>query len=239
MVGPTGVGVPAFWEALKQATSAIREISVFDASPYASRIAGQAAPFHPSEWLAGSDLKYRRCARHTQMALIALEEALLDAGLPQGRGRFAPVHVVMGSGVGAFDVVHDSSVALQRSERRPSPTLVTSAAPQATAAAIAGLLGDVRFVTTVSTACASGLDAIGLGAGLIRRGEAEVVIAGGADSPLSPVPFANLVEAGLASRRNEEPTRASRPFDLQRDSGVISEGACVVVLESHGHALSC
>lgn len=238
IVGPTGHGVPKFWEMVKDGRSAIREISLFDASPYASRIAGEADTCTASDWVERSPIKFQRCARHTQMALVALEEALLEARLPEGRGRFAPVHVVMGGGIGAFDVVHASSVALQRSHRRASPVLVTAAAPQATAAAIAGLLGDAQFVTTVSTACASGLDAIGQAAELIRRGAAELVIAGGADSPLSPVPFANLVAAGMASCRNEEPERASRPFDRDRDSGVISEGACVVVLESLGHALS-
>ena len=173
------------------------------------------------------------------MALVSFEEALDAAGLPEGEGRFSDAHIVMGSGIGAFDIVHDSSVQLQKSGGgRANPTLVTAAAPQATAAAMAQVLGDATQVTTISTACASGLDAIGTGAALIRRGEADIVIAGGADSPLSHVPFANLVAAGLASTRNDEPAAASRPFDNTRDSGVISEGACVVILESNTHALS-
>ena len=228
-----------FWKAIRNGRSAIRKITLFDASPYASKIAGEADPVTESPWLTDSGLKFKRCPRHTQMALVALEEALGRAGLPRGDGGFASAHVVMGGGIGAFDIVHDSSVKLKESSgRRANPTLVTAAAPQATAASMAEVLGEVGQVTTISTACASGLDAIGQAAALIRRGEAELVIAGGADSPLSPVPFANLVAAGLASIHNEVPETASRPFDRKSDSGVISEGAGVVILESHSHAIS-
>ena len=237
VVAPNGIGKEGFWSTLKLGKSAISRISLFDTEGLDSKIAGEVQNFDPAALLDGISVKYKRCARHTQMAMVALREALVDAKLESGNQ--IPINIVMGAGIGAFDVVYDSAVNVtMKGVRRASPHLVTSAAPQATAATLAQMLACPGQVTTLSTACASGLDALGQAASMIKQGKAEIVITGGADSPISPVPFANLIAAGMASRRNDDPKSASRPFDKERDSGVISEGAVIVILESRTHALS-
>src|SRR5205823_6738748 len=171
---------------------------------------------------------------HTQFAYAATMMALNDAGLkfkdlPSG----GPIPVVIGVSTSALDVIERVFHEVNGpGPDRVSPTALGASEPQAAANVIADRIGACANAATVSSACPSGLDAIGVAAAMIRSGEADVAIAGGADAPITPLAMASFIASGLSSRRNSEPETASRPFDLSRDSGVISEGAGIVILEN-------
>ncbi len=239
VVAPNGVGRESFWDSLYRGISGISRISLFDASQLHAQIAGEVKNFDPAKYLAGTK-KWKRLARHTQFSLVAANEAISDAGLDLGRDLPSyPIPVVMGVSTSAFDVIYRSMQTMTRfGLARATPFVVTEALPQAPAAAIANHFGINARIMTASSACPAGLDAIAQAVELIRSEKADIAIAGGTDAPISPVPFAILSAAGLASARNDEPGRASRPFDQDRDTGVISEGAGVVILENLEHALA-
>jgi 3-oxoacyl-[acyl-carrier-protein] synthase II len=233
ILAPNGVGLEAFWSSLLAGRSGIGPITLFDATHFKSRIAGEIKDFDPCDYIE-AELKPRRMARHTQLAYAATMMALKDAGLDVNQLELpSPTPVVIGVSTSALDVIervfHDVN---ERSPDRVSPTALGASKPQAAANLIADRLGVSANAATVSSACPSGLDAIADAAAMIRCGEAEIAIAGGADAPITPLAMASFTATGLSSYRNGEPETASRPFDLSRDSGVISEGAGVLVLEN-------
>ncbi|MDP9254346.1 MAG: beta-ketoacyl-[acyl-carrier-protein] synthase family protein [Verrucomicrobiota bacterium] len=239
VLAPNGIGLKAFWESLLAGRSGIGPITLFDASALKSRIAGEVKGFSPSDYIE-PELKPQRMARHTQFAFAATLMALRDAALEFER---MPSHslipVVVGVSTSALDIIER---VFSDSERRGfggvSPTSLTASKPQAAANVIADRIGADANAATVSSACPSGLDAVALATTMIRSGEAELAIAGGADAPITPHGFASFIASGLCSLRNGEPEKASRPFDLERDSGVISEGAGMFVLENLERAQS-
>jgi 3-oxoacyl-[acyl-carrier-protein] synthase II len=240
VLAPNGVGLDAFWNSLVEGRSGIGPITLFDARGYRSRIAGEVKDFNPLDYIDPKE-KPRRLARGTQLAFAATRCALSDARLNllhlQGE-LFAPLPIVMGVGTSAMDILQDGFDSLR--DRGPAsikPFAVGSCAPQAAATFIGRMLGVATRTSTISSTCVSGLDAVASAASSIRSGESDIAIAGGADAPITPLAMASFATAGLSSSRNESPERASRPFDRDRDSGVISEGAGVLVLESLEHAL--
>lgn len=233
IVAPNGIGIDAFWSSMLEGRSGIGPITAFEPAGFKSRIAGEVRDFHPENFIE-PELKPRRMARHTQFAYAAGMMALRDAGLKIADSDLpSPTPVVIGVSTSAMDVVEREFANFDR--RGPdgvSPGTLTALAPQAAANAIADRIGACGHASTVSSACPSGLDAIGLAAAMIGSGEAELALAGGADAPITKHSFAAFIATGLASCRNGEPDKASRPFDLDRDSGVISEGAGIFVLEN-------
>jgi 3-oxoacyl-[acyl-carrier-protein] synthase II len=173
-------------------------------------------------------------ARHTQLAYAATMLALRDAGLDPDRLELpSPTPVVIGISTSAIDVIESVYFSMRDHGPNRAPTTSSAASiPQAAASTIADRIGTSARAATVSSACPSGLDAVSDAFAMIRSGEAEVAIAGGADAPITPLTMASFISSGLSSTRNGEPEKASRPFDLDRDSGVISEGAGVFVLEN-------
>jgi 3-oxoacyl-[acyl-carrier-protein] synthase II len=240
VLAPNGTGLEAFWESLVAGRSGIGPITLFDASGYRSRIAGEVKDFDPLDYIDAKE-KPRRLARGTQLAFAATRRALTDARLDLARDHdhtTGPLPVVLGVGTSAMDILQDGFDSLR--DRGPTsikPFAVGSCAPQAAASFIGKMLGVPTRTSTISSTCISGLDAIATAASSIRGGESEIALAGGADAPISPLAMASFATAGLSSSRNEQPERASRPFDRDRDSGVISEGAGMVVLEDLEHAL--
>ncbi|MBA3881463.1 MAG: beta-ketoacyl-[acyl-carrier-protein] synthase family protein [Chthoniobacterales bacterium] len=233
VLAPNGTGLTAFWESLCQGRSGVGPITLFDASAFRSRIAGEVKGFDPVDYI-DPEMKPRRMARHTQLAYAATMMALKDADLNLENLELpSPTPVVIGVSTSALDVIervfHDVT---ERSPDRVSPTALGASKPQAAANLIADKLGSCANAATISSACPSGLDAIAIAAEMIRSGEAEIAIAGGADAPITPLAMASFTATGLSSLRNAEPEKASRPFDLTRDSGVISEGAGVFVIEN-------
>lgn len=233
ILAPNGIGLNAFWESLLAGRSGIGPITLFDATGFKSRIAGEVKGFDPLDYIE-PELKPERMARHTQLAYAATMMALRDAGLdPNKLDLPSPTPVVIGISTSAIDVIESVYFALQNNGPNRAPVTSASASiPQAAANTIADRIGASAHAATISSACPSGLDAVADAAAMIRSGEAEIAIAGGADAPITPLTMASFIASGLSSVRNHEPERASRPFDLERDSGVISEGAGVFVLEN-------
>jgi len=173
-------------------------------------------------------------ARHTQLAHAATMMALRDAQLDPNRLTLpSPVPVIIGVSMNSMDVLERALEMLRQDKNnRVSPSTCATSLPQAPANVIADRIGAFAKATTISSACPSGLDAVADAAALIRAGEVEFAIAGGSDAPITPIAMASFTAANLSSCRNDEPEKASRPFDLERDSGVISEGAAVFILEN-------
>lgn len=233
VLAPNGTGLEAFWDSLLQGRSGIGPITLFDASNFKSRIAGEVKNFDPLDYIA-PEHKPKRLARHTQLAYAATVMALKDAGFDMDHLKLpSPTPVIIGVSTSAIDVIESVYRAVRADTPNRAPTSSAAASiPQAAANFIADRLGHCANATTVSSACPSGLDAIADAAAMIRNGEAEFAIAGGADAPITPLTMASFIASGLTSTRNSEPETASRPFDLTRDSGVISEGAGVLILEN-------
>jgi 3-oxoacyl-[acyl-carrier-protein] synthase II len=232
VIAPNGIGLEAFWDSLLNCRSGVGPISFFDATGMRSRIAGEIKDFNPSDHIE-RQMKPHRMARHTQLAYSAAVMAIRDAGLEICESDLpSPTPVVVGVSTSAMDIIENSISEFQRRGMAGiSPTAVGALTPQAAANVIADRIGTHAHATTVSSACPSGLDAVAVAARLIQSGEAELAIAGGADAPITKHTFAAFTASGLTSCRNGEPEKASRPFDLERDSGVISEGAGMFVLE--------
>jgi 3-oxoacyl-[acyl-carrier-protein] synthase II len=233
VLAPNGIGLDAFWQSLLAGRSGIGPITLFDPTGLRSRIAGEVKGFNASDYIE-PELKPRRMARHTQFAYTATLMALRDAGLEfEDLPSEGPIPVVIGISTSALDIIEnvfrDSEV---RGLGGIAPTSLSASKPQAAANIIADKIGACANATTVSSACPSGLDAVAGAAAMIRSGEADFAIAGGADAPITKHGFASFIASGLCSTRNDDPERASRPFDLLRDSGVISEGAGMFVLEN-------
>ena len=239
ILAPNGTGLKAFWRSLVAGESGIGTITLFDASSHKTRIAGEVKDFDPLNYMPAQWKPYRM-ARHTQLAFAATQLALRNANYdPAGKNRAAVLPVCIGVSTSALDVIERGFHEMQdRGARRVNSGVVSNCQPQAAAHLIAQKLGVETQAITISSACPSGIDAIAMAADRIRRGEVEIALAGGADAPVTPLTMASFASAGLSSFANAEPKRASRPYDQGSDSGVISEGAAVVVVESAEHALA-
>lgn len=233
VLAPNGTGLKPFWKSLLGGQSGIGPITLFDATKFKSRIAGEVKDFDPAAHIE-PELRPHRMARHTQLAYAATMMALRDANLDLSNLDLpSPTPVVIGVSTSALDVIERVFHLVNGpGPDRVNPSSLGASKPQAAANLIADRLGAAANAATVSSACPSGLDALATAAAMIRSGEAEFAIAGGADAPITPLAMASFIASGLSSSRNDEPTRASRPFDADRDSGVISEGAGVFVLEN-------
>ncbi len=230
-VTPLGLDVPTTWTALLEGQSGVGPITAFDAGPYATRIAAEVKGFDLAA--AGVSPKdARRMDRFVQFGLAAALEAVRDAGLslPLADGDRAGVYV--GSGMGGLVTLSEQLEVLRtRGPERVSPFLVPMMICDMASGQISISLGARGPNLAVVSACATGAHAIGEGAALIKRGGADVMIAGGTEAVITPIALAGFAAARTLSTRNDDPARASRPFDRQRDGFVMGEGAGVVVLE--------
>ncbi|MFV9505085.1 MAG: beta-ketoacyl-ACP synthase II [Oscillochloridaceae bacterium umkhey_bin13] len=230
VVSPFGVGLEPFWEGLAAGRSAIGRITHFDPTGYPCQIAGQTPDFAPQEFMDFKEA--RRMSRSSQMAVAAARMAVTSAGL-RLEGVADEVGVLIGCGTIAMPEVEQAVTTLvQRGGMKISPFFIPAALPNMPASQVAIQLGLRGYISATCTACAAGAQAIGEAAEVIRRGEAEVMLAGGAEAPITALSLgAFCVMRALSSQGNEDPARASRPFDAQRDGFVPGEGAAVLVLE--------
>jgi 3-oxoacyl-[acyl-carrier-protein] synthase II len=235
-VTPLGIGVDNFWYASLHGKSGIGEITLFDPSPYPSRIAGECSDFDPTDFM--SKKQARRMDRFAQLGIAAGIQAAEGAGVADiVKKNPERVAIVMGSGIGGLSTwEREYRVLHERGPGRVSPFMITMMVPNMAAGQLAIMLGATGPSQCPVLACATGGEAIAEGLELIRRGEADVVIAGSAEAPITPLSMAGFCAIRAVSRRNDEPARASRPFDEGRDGFVMSEGAGAVVLESEEHA---
>jgi 3-oxoacyl-[acyl-carrier-protein] synthase II len=239
VLAPNGIGLDAFWDSVLHCRSGIGPITLFDASKFRTQVAGEIKDFDPAHYIE-AELKPKRMARHTQLAYAATMMALEDAGLEINNLSLpSPTPVVIGVSTSAIDVIESVHFAVERGTPNRAPVSSAAASiPQAAANTIADRIGACANATTVSSACPSGLDALADAAAMIRSGEVEAAVAGGADAPITPLTLASFIGSGLVSASNGEPEMASRPFDLTRESGVLSEGAGIFVLENWERALA-
>lgn len=241
VVAPGGIGIPAFWDLLTSGRTATRGITLFDPAGYRSRIAAEVDFDARASGLRPEQAE--RADRYIQFALVATAEAYRDSGLDAAALDPWRVGVSLGTAVGGTTRLEQDYVTVSRSGAHwavdPSvarPYLHRAVTPSALAGTVAedyGVRGPVR---TVSTGCTSGLDAVGYALHTIEEGAADVMVAGAADSPISPITVACFDAIRATSARNDDPARASRPFDAHRDGFVLGEGAAVLVLEEVGHA---
>jgi 3-oxoacyl-[acyl-carrier-protein] synthase II len=239
VIAPNGTGLKEFWRSLVAGKSGIGPITLFDATGFKSQIAGEVKDFNPLDSM-NPQWKPQRMGRHTQFAYVATQMALKDADFDPKVGKLTTVlPVCIGVSSSAFDVIENGFHELQaRGAQRINAGIVRNCQPQAAALLIAQQLGVETQASTISSACNSGIEAVASAVTMIGAGEAELAIAGGADAPVTPLAMASLTAAGLSSFANAEPTRASRPYDMSSDSGVISEGCGVVILEDFDHAVA-
>ena len=238
VLAPNGIGLEAFWDSLVAGRSGVGPITRFDASAFKSRIAGEVKGFEPLDYI-DPKFKPKRMARHTQFAFAAMKMALADADFdPMKQPVDHPIPVMLGVSTTAMDILEDCWGNLARRGPRGVSAGVVDCQPQAATQMLTMALGISARATTIASACPSGLDAIASAAAMIRQGEADIAVAGGTDATITPLSMASFSAAGLSSTRNSEPERASRPFDLLRDSGVISEGAGMLILENYETAVA-
>ena len=242
VTAPGGVGVPAFWELLTAGRPMTRSITLFDATPFRSRIAAE-CDLHPAAY--GTNTRDTRWLdRYLQFATAATAEALRGSGLNSVEEDEWRVGVVMGTALGSatlleqnYVVMSDSGAKWQLDHQYGSPHLHLAWTPSMLGAEIARLCGARGPVHTVLSGCTAGIDAVGYAAQLILDGDADVVVAGGAESPISPGTVGSLDAIGVTSSRNDDPEHSCRPFDRDRDGFVLGEGAAVLVLEELRHAI--
>lgn len=236
-VNPVGNSVEEAWRALTGGQPGVTQITQFDASDLKTRIAGEVKDFDPLALFGAREA--RRMDRFTHFALAACQEAIADSRLVVSEGDASRMGVVLGSGIGGIGtLISEANKAATHGEVRASPHLIPMLLPDTAPAKIAiefGLLGPNM---SIATACASSTNAIGEAAAMIRRGAADVVVSGGAEAGLHKLVIAGFSNMGALSQRNDDPGRASRPFDSDRDGFVAGEGAAILILESEDHALA-
>ncbi|WP_044478618.1 beta-ketoacyl-ACP synthase II [Paenibacillus antibioticophila] len=237
VVTPLGNTVDSFWNQLIKGESGISLIDTFDTSRHKSRIAGLVRDFDADELFGRKEA--RRMDRFCQFALAAAEQAWEDSGLSLDQIDQERMGVYVGSGVGGIQTLFDQAGLIRdRGPERVSPTLVPMMISNMAAAMISIKYGAMGASFSPVTACSIGNTAIGEAFRLIRSGGTDIIFAGGAEAAVTEIALASFGNATALSTRNEEPARASRPFDAGRDGFVIAEGAGILILESLSHALS-
>ena len=230
LVSSLGIGTEANWGALLAGRSGIRTITNFDPSKYASRIAGEVPDFDPLQFLSKKDV--RKMDVFIQYAIAASEFALLDAGLPTDGGLGTEAGVFIASGIGGFSTIEREHIALLNGgPRKISPFFIPSAIINLAAGQVSIRFGAKGPNSATCTACSASAHAIGDAFEIIRRGDADVMVAGGSEAAITPLGVGGFAAMRALSTRNDEPQRACRPFDRDRDGFIMGEGSGVVILE--------
>lgn len=230
LVGPTGIGVSSFWQALIDRHPAIRRLSRFDPTSYPCQVAGE-IPNRDYEELF-EPRKKRSTSHVTQLALAATELAMRDARLSAVSCPPERIGVNIGTALAGWrDGEQQYAIMLERGARRVNPFIANGSAWHGTGVEVAGALNAQGPQTTFSSGCPASLQAIGHAAMQIASGQVDLCVAGGAESPLSPLVFAGMCRTLELATDNDNPERASRPFDRQHCGIVLSEGACLMTLE--------
>ncbi|SFJ61024.1 beta-ketoacyl-ACP synthase II [Thermoflavimicrobium dichotomicum] len=237
VITPIGNDVDTFWNHLIAGKSGIDYITQFDASEYAVRIAAEVKDFDPLQFIDKKDA--RKMDRFAQFAVSAAKMAVKHAGLDMSKEDPERVGVYIGSGIGGLSTLEEQhKVLLNRGPRRVSPFFIPMMISNMAAGQVSIHIGAKGPNSSSVTACATGTHSIGDAFRILQRGEADVMIAGGAEATILPLAFAGFASMGALSTRNEEPQKASRPFDRDRDGFVMGEGAGILVMETLEHALN-
>src|SRR5438552_2880614 len=236
LLSPLGIGTEATWQALLRGDSGVGPISLFDATNYATTIAAEVKGFVPEDFLDRKDVK--KTGRFIQFALAATDFAMQQANLKIANENAARVGVYVGSGIGAFEVMEREHTKLMAAgPGRVSPFFITATIANLAAGQISIRYGAAGPNLTVATACTTGAHAIGEAFRILQRGDADVMICGGSEAGGTPLSVADLSFMPALSRRNDDPSAASRPWDSKRDGFVVGEGAGILILEEREHAM--
>jgi 3-oxoacyl-[acyl-carrier-protein] synthase II len=234
VVSPLGLDAPSSWSKLVKGHSGVDYITSFDTEGFETRFAAEVKGFEPETYLDRKDA--RRMDRFAQFAVVAAQEACrqaeikLDAMDPYRTG------VIIGSGIGGIlTLTQQQEVLSTRGPRRVTPFLIPMMLADMASAQVSMVTGSMGANYCVVSSCSSGADALGQGWQMIRRGQADVVLAGGSEAPITPIAVAGFNSCRALSRFNDDPKRASRPFNRGRDGFVMGEGSAVLVLESQEH----
>lgn len=234
-ITPLGLTLPETWNALLEGRSGIDHITRFDTSQLRTSFAGEVKNFDPQNYMDRKEA--RRLDLYIQYALAATKEALADSGLELSQETPNRVGVIVGSGIGGILTTFESQeVAQAKGLLRISPFTIPNMLVDSAGGKIALEYNLHGINHSVVSACASGTSAAGEAFEVIRRGDADVMIAGGAEAAISPVIMAGFDVAGALSQHNENPAAACRPFDRDRDGFVVSEGCALMIMESEEHA---
>ena len=234
-VTPVGLGADDFWSSLMQGTNGVGPITHYDASEHRTQIAAEIKDFPSERFVTKKEIK--RMDRFCMFALAAAQLAMEDGGLEEGVYDPSEVGVITGSGVGGILTTEKQCEILhERGPGRVTPFLIPQIIANMSAGLISMRYGFTGPNTCVVTACAAGTHAIGDAARLIRTGEAKAMLAGGNEAAIVPIAMAGFCSLKAMSTRNDDPSRASRPFDKERDGFVMGEGAGIVLLEEYASA---
>ncbi|MFH1201911.1 MAG: beta-ketoacyl-ACP synthase II [Candidatus Omnitrophota bacterium] len=235
-ITPLGNNVKDFWQNLLAAKSGISKITQFDASAFDSRIAGEVKGFDPLGFIPPKEA--RRMEPFAQFAVAAAKEALIDSKLSLDKEDVDRIGVLIGSGIGSLLVIErEHNIFLAKGPSKFSPFLIPMLIVNEAAGWVSIILGLKGPNSCVTTACASGSHSIGDAFKIIQRGDADIMFTGGTESCITTLGVGGFCALKALSKRNDEPERASRPFDKDRDGFVIAEGAGIVALEELEHAL--
>ncbi len=231
-VSPVGIGIEPMWDSLVNGRSGIGPVKQFDASQHSSKIAAEVKDFDPTMWM--SEKEVGRNDPFVQFAIAAAKLAMEDSGLEINESNADRVGVLIGSGIGGTRTWEEQNQVLyERGPSRVSPFFVPMLIADMGSGQVSIMTGAKGPNTTVATACATGSHAIGDAAEIIWRGDADAMIAGGAEAAVRPLAMAGFCSMRALSTRNEDYQHASRPFDKERDGFVIGEGAGCIVLEEY------
>ncbi len=234
-ITPLGTGVQKSWDALLQGRSGISRITHFDPGDLPVHIAGEVKDFDPADYIEPKEIK--KMDRFIHFALAASQMAVDDAQLKIDSSNADRVGVIIGSGIGGLPMIeHYTKVLNERGYRRITPFFIPMSIINLASGRVSIRFGAKGPNSAVVTACSSGSHAIGDAFKIIQRGDADVMIAGGSEAVISPLGVAGFTVMKALSRRNDEPEKASRPFDAERDGFVMAEGAGIVILEELEYA---
>jgi 3-oxoacyl-[acyl-carrier-protein] synthase II len=236
VVSPVGNTLEKFWESLKNGRSGIKRLDYFDTSKYSSKVAGMVEDFNPEDYFSAKEV--RRHHKFIHFAVAASKMTLAHSGLDLDSVDRERIGVLIGSGAGGMSSTEEQVVVLrEKGPRRISPFFIPMLLVNMASGVVAMTFGLKGPNSAVSTACATGTHAIGDAYRIIERDEADLILAGGSEAALTPLGFGGFCAMrALTTSGNDEPERASRPFDRTRDGFVMSEGAGVILLEELEHA---
>jgi len=235
-VSPLGLDVPTLWEALINGKSGVDYISLFDAESFETKIAAEVKGFDPNSYIDRKEA--RHMDRYTQFAVVASHQAVEDAKLEINHKSAEDVGIIIGSGIGGLTTLSAQlTVLAERGPSRVSPFVIPMMITDGATGQVSISLGAKGVNFCVTSACSSGADAIGVAYEIIKRGDSNVMVTGGTDAAITPIGIAGFNAAGaLSTRSNDNPQKASCPFDVKRDGFIMGEGAAVLVLENLNHA---
>jgi 3-oxoacyl-[acyl-carrier-protein] synthase II len=236
MITPLGIGVQESWNGLLAGRSGIRKITHFDASNFPTQIAGEVEGFSAEDYIESKEIK--KMDRFIHLAVAAASMSLADSGLKITEENAERVGVTVGSGMGGLHAIeHYHSVLLEKGPKRITPFFIPMLIVNLAAGQVSIRAGAKGPNSAVATACATGSHSIGDAFKIIQRGDADAMIAGGTESVITPLGIGGFNAMKALSTRNDEPEKASRPFDINRDGFIMGEGAGIVILELLENAL--